>query len=329
LLDPKAERIRLGLVSGHKPSSPSGNRLGIPASRNPRTAFTLIELLVVIAIISILAALLLPALTRAKEAANTTVCRSNLRQLGAALANYLGDFNAYPIYALRHMDLPDPSDLPDAYNPANGSEPWTWYWRLEEYMAMSPVTNGTGHVMPASGVFRCPSFAKFARLDYLNWAEGSYGYNARGTDRGGSPIGADGFSRSFGLGGDDRISARTTRDFRAVREFQVLKPSRLFALGDSPFMLVGLPGDTVNPEASIWLDNAIGQYSQITPPVADWQKSLARAITRRHGARWVVNFADAHVETLTTRDFTDHHNPEVLRHWNRDDQPHADALGLP
>jgi prepilin-type N-terminal cleavage/methylation domain-containing protein/prepilin-type processing-associated H-X9-DG protein len=68
-------------------------------------AFTLIELLVVIAVIALLAALLLPVLSKGKEAGRATVCVSNLHQIGIALQIYVdGNHNLLPVMRDRPSD---------------------------------------------------------------------------------------------------------------------------------------------------------------------------------------------------------------------------------
>jgi prepilin-type N-terminal cleavage/methylation domain-containing protein/prepilin-type processing-associated H-X9-DG protein len=99
------------------------------AMSRPR-AFTLIELLVVIAIIAILAAMLLPALSKAKERANATYCLNNLKQWGTATQMYVVD----------NEDFLPPDGTP---NPGNTPPSSGWYIELPQILGLPPY-----HSMP-------------------------------------------------------------------------------------------------------------------------------------------------------------------------------------
>ncbi|MBI3862310.1 MAG: DUF1559 domain-containing protein [Planctomycetia bacterium] len=113
-----------------------------------RRGFTLIELLVVIAIISVLVALLLPAVQQAREAARRTQCRNNLKQLGLALHNYHSAHNTFP-----------PGYVAGAAYPAT-SNGWGWCAQLLPHLDQTPLYNSINFQAPIENAANLPWLAK-------------------------------------------------------------------------------------------------------------------------------------------------------------------------
>ena len=124
-----------------------------------RAAFTMVELLVVIAIIGTLAAILLPALSRARERARDQVCLSNLHQMGAALSLYANQWKVYP--------------AADGWGEQNRTTKYGQGPAANGYWSAVPIMLHTKNYIDSREVFRCPrlDMSHPDRRDYLRYAQ--------------------------------------------------------------------------------------------------------------------------------------------------------------
>lgn len=157
-------------------------------SSNHKNGFTLVELLVVIAIIGILIGMLLPAVQSVREAARRTTCLNNLRQVGIALHNYEGAYQAFPPSRMNPDDNVIPSGVGNGFSAFQ-----SWTTLILPFVEQGNLANtfsyreswfddvnSTNHTTVSTPValFLCPSSPasdKFDPYHVIGAAAGDYG----------------------------------------------------------------------------------------------------------------------------------------------------------
>ena len=309
-----------------------------PGGKPRRVAFTLIELLVVIAIIAVLASLLMPALSRAKFAAQNAVCKGNLRQLGVALSMYVNEREVYPHFTGWGALV---TDIPSRLGASDRSQRIGWPYDLGLPMPM--VTNTLpasiiGYMTYYAGVFACPMnlggevTGNPGRGQFTGrWRPMScYSYNAYGVGAGsdgGCPLGTTEF---LGLTGITGHLNDINQLVRPVREQDVLQPSRMIAMGDG--FARSLRADWDGAQPSLASAAALSPKIPFVAMLEVWANTPHPAAPFKrqpsfiaHRGRFNRIYCDNHIEV---EDMNGPYVPtdDSLRQWNLDHEPHWDIF---